>query len=232
MVNRKCTRHDRSSIWKFRQSGEVNPPLTDLHHRLLSLILVSLVGALPLIEFPRPRAISNKMIRTSAIVATIVVALRWHLRNIWPLARLLCLLWWHRRSELPLLLRRPKNQSSRRGITLWCSGRRIGNNPIPRWLRTRGSSRVLPLLLGGMRHNAVFLSQGHVDQLTESVGLYKVQALLEFGTQAPTEAVLFLGIIICVIPGILAQMIEILCVLQNCVGTLCKSQELVKLSLQ
>jgi hypothetical protein len=158
MVYRKCTRHDRSSIWKFCKSGEVNPSLTDLHHRLLSLILVSLGGALPLIGFLRPRAISDKMIRTSAIVAAIVVAFLWHLRNIWPLARLLCLLRGHRRSEPSLLLRRPKNQSSRRGIALWYSGRRIGNNPIPRWLSTRGPSRVLPLLLGIMRHNAVFLS--------------------------------------------------------------------------
>jgi hypothetical protein len=82
-----------------------------------------------------------------------------------------------------------------------------------------------------MCHNAVFLSQGHVDQLTESICLHKVQAFFEFGVQAPTKAVLFLGIIIGMIPCILAQMIEILCVLQNCAGTLCKSQEFVKLSL-
>jgi hypothetical protein len=83
-----------------------------------------------------------------------------------------------------------------------------------------------------MCHNAVFLSQGHVDQLTESSRPHKVQAFLEFGVQASAKTVLFLGIIICVIPCILAQMIEILCVLQNCIGTLGKSQELVKLSLQ
>jgi hypothetical protein len=80
------------------------------------------------------------------------------LLNIWPWARLLCLLQGHRRSEPSLLLRRPKNQSTRRSIALWCSGRRIGNNPIPRWLGTRGPSRVLPLLLGIMCHNTVFLS--------------------------------------------------------------------------
>jgi hypothetical protein len=83
-----------------------------------------------------------------------------------------------------------------------------------------------------MCHNAVFLSQGHVNQLTESVCLHKVQALFEFGAQAPAKTVLFLGIIICMIPCVLAQMIKILCVLQNGVGTLCKSQELIKLSLQ
>jgi hypothetical protein len=83
-----------------------------------------------------------------------------------------------------------------------------------------------------MCHNAVFLSQGHVDQLTESICLHKVQALFEFGVQASAETVLLLGIIICMIPCVLAQMIEILCVLQNCIGTLGKSQELVKLSLQ
>jgi hypothetical protein len=71
---------------------------------------------------------------------------------------LLCLLRGHRRSKPSLLLRRPKNQSTRWGIPLWCSGRRIGNNPIPRWLSARGSSRVLPLFLGIVRHNTILLS--------------------------------------------------------------------------
>jgi hypothetical protein len=158
MVNRKCTRHDGSSIWKFCQSSEINPSLTDLHHRLLALILVTLGKILPWIRFLGPRAISDEMIRTSAIVAAIIAAFLWHLLNIWPLARLLCLLRGHRRSKPSLLLRRPKNQSTRWGIALWCSGRRIGNNPIPRWLSARGSSRVLPLFLGIVRHNTIFLS--------------------------------------------------------------------------
>jgi hypothetical protein len=132
--------------------------LSNLHHRLFTLVLVTLSRALSGIRFLGPRTISDEMIRTSAIKAAIITASRWHLLNIWPWARLLCLLRGHRRSEPSLLLRRPKNQSSRWSIALWCPGRRIGNNPIPRWLSTRGSTRVLPLLLRRMRHNAVFLS--------------------------------------------------------------------------
>jgi hypothetical protein len=157
-VNRKCTRHDGSSIWKFCQSGEVNPSLPDLHYRLLALVLVTLSRALPWIRLLGPRTISDKMIRTPAIETAIIAASLWHLLNIWPLARLLCLLRGYRRSVPSLLLRRPENQSTHWGIALWCFGWRIGNNPIPRWLSTRGSSRVLPLFLGVMRHDAIFLS--------------------------------------------------------------------------
>jgi hypothetical protein len=71
---------------------------------------------------------------------------------------LLCLLRGYRRSVPSLLLGWPKNQSTRWGIPLGCFGRCIGNNPIPRWLSTRGSSRVLPLLLGIMCYDAIFLS--------------------------------------------------------------------------
>jgi hypothetical protein len=158
MVNRKCTRHDGSSIWKFCQSSEVNPSLTDLHYRLLALVLISLSRALPGIRLLGPRTISDEMIRTPAIEIAIIAASLWHLLNIWPRARWLCLLRRNGRSIPSLLLGWPENQSTRWGILPWCSERRVGNNPIPRWLSTRGSSRSLPLFLSMMCHDAIFLS--------------------------------------------------------------------------
>jgi hypothetical protein len=132
MVNRKCTRHDGSSIWKFCQSGEVNPYLPDLHHRLLAFVLVTLSRALPWIRFLGPRTIPDEMIRASAIETAIVAASLWHLLNIWPWARWLCLLRRNGRSIPSLLLGWPENQSARWGIPLRCSEWGIGNNPLPR----------------------------------------------------------------------------------------------------
>jgi hypothetical protein len=43
---------------------------------------------------------------------------------------LLFLLWRCRRSISSLLLGRPKNQSTKRGIPLWCSYLGVRNNPI------------------------------------------------------------------------------------------------------
>jgi hypothetical protein len=71
---------------------------------------------------------------------------------------LLRLLWRNRRSVPSLLLGRPENQSTSWGIPLRCSERCIGNNPIPRWLSTRGSSRSLSFLLSMMCYDAIFLS--------------------------------------------------------------------------
>jgi hypothetical protein len=46
------------------------------------------------------------------------------------------------------------------------------------------------------------------------------------------ESILFLGIIVCMISCILAQMIKVLCILQDCTGALSKCQEFIQLSLQ
>jgi hypothetical protein len=67
MVYKECTRHDRSSIRKFRKGGEINLPLADLHHRSFALVLVILTGTLPLIRFLELWTIFNEMIRTSAL---------------------------------------------------------------------------------------------------------------------------------------------------------------------
>jgi hypothetical protein len=87
MVNRECTRHDGSSIRKLCKGGEVNLSLSDLHHRFLALVLVTLSRTLPLIRFLGPRTISDEMIRTSLIETAIIAASLLHLLNIWPWAR-------------------------------------------------------------------------------------------------------------------------------------------------
>jgi hypothetical protein len=158
VVDRECTRHDGSSIRKLCKCSEINPSLPDLHHRFLALVLVTLGGTLPRIWFLGPRTITDKMIRTPAIEIVIIAVSLLHLLNIWPRARLLRLLQRNRRSVPSLLLGRPENQSTSWGISLRCSGRCVRNNPVPRWLSTRGSSRVLPLFLSMMCHDAIFLS--------------------------------------------------------------------------
>jgi len=64
-----------------------------------------------------------------------------------------------------------------------------------------------------MGSNTVLLSNGQVDQLIISVGLNKVQAFLELGSEATKKTVTFLGICISMMARILAQVIESLCIL-------------------
>jgi hypothetical protein len=67
MVNRECARHDGGSVQKFCKGGEVNSPLSNLHHWPLALALITLIGTLPLIRFLGLRTISDEVIRTPAI---------------------------------------------------------------------------------------------------------------------------------------------------------------------
>ena len=128
--------------------------------------------------------------------------------GIWPWAKLLRLLkdW---RSESSLLLRRPKNKSACWGISLWRSGWSVLHQTIPRWLSTQGSCWCLPLLLSTMCSNTVLLS----------IGLNQVQTFLELGIKATTKTVTFLGISICMMARILAQVIEDLYVLKHSAGS-------------
>ena len=89
------------------KSSEINSPLSDLHHLLLALALVVLVGVLPWIRLLGLRAILGEMGSTAAIETSIVAVPAIELWDIWPWAKLLRLLkdW---RSESSLLLRRPK----------------------------------------------------------------------------------------------------------------------------
>jgi hypothetical protein len=83
------TQHNRGSVREFRKGGEINPSLPDLHHWSFTLALVTLIGTLPLVRFPRPRTILDEMVRTPAIETAIIAAFWWSLLYIWPCAKLL-----------------------------------------------------------------------------------------------------------------------------------------------
>jgi len=78
-----------------------------------------------------------------------------------------------------------------------------------------------------MGSDAVLLSNCQVDQLIVGVGLNKVQAFLELGIEAMTKTVTLLGVSICMMARVLAQMIEVLCILKNSAGPLIQSQEFI-----
>jgi hypothetical protein len=75
------------------------------------------------------------------------------------------------------------------------------------------------------------LSDGHIDQLIESIGLYQVQSFLKFGVQASMEAISFAGVCIRMITRILAQVIKDLCILHDGAGSLSQIQKFIELSL-
>ena len=157
-MDRENTRHDWCSFEKLCKSSEINSPLSDLHHFLLALALVVLVGVLPWIRLLWLRAILGKMGSAAAIETSIVTVPAIELWGIWPWAKLLLLLLRHWRSESSLLLSRPKNKPARWGISLWRSGWSVLHQTIPRWLSTQGSCWCLPLLLSTMDNNTVLLS--------------------------------------------------------------------------
>ena len=76
-----------------------------------------------------------------------------------------------------------------------------------------------------MRCNAFVLSDGHIHQLIKTVGADKVETLLELGVKTTAETIPLLGIAVCMMTGVLAQVIENLCVLKHSVGSLRKRQE-------
>ena len=78
-----------------------------------------------------------------------------------------------------------------------------------------------------MRCNAIVLSDGHIFQLIEAVSMDKIETLLELGVKTTAETILFLGIAVCMMTGVLAQVIENLCVLKHSVGSLRKRQEFI-----
>jgi hypothetical protein len=64
------------------------------------------------------------------------------------------------------------------------------------------------------------LSNGHIDQLVESVYPHKIQSFSELGAQAMTKTIPLLGIGVCMITRILTQVIEDLCILHYGAGSL------------
>jgi hypothetical protein len=75
------------------------------------------------------------------------------------------------------------------------------------------------------------LSDGHIDQLIESISLYQIQSFLKFGVQASMEAISFAGVYIRMITRILAQVVEDLCILHDSAGSLSQIQKFIELSL-
>ena len=78
-----------------------------------------------------------------------------------------------------------------------------------------------------MHCNAIVLTDGHIHQLIKTVGANKIEMLLELGVKTTAETILFLGIAVCMMTGVLAQVIENLCVLKHSVGSLRKRQEFI-----
>ena len=78
-----------------------------------------------------------------------------------------------------------------------------------------------------MRCDAIVLSDGHIHQLIKTIGADKIETLLELGVKTTVEMILFLGIAVCMMTGVLAQVIENLCVLKHSVGSLRKRQEFI-----
>ena len=78
-----------------------------------------------------------------------------------------------------------------------------------------------------MRCNAIVLSDGHIYQLIKTVGANKVKTLLELGIKTTAETILLLGITVCMMTGVLAQVIEDLCILKHSAGSLSKPQEFI-----
>ena len=165
MMDRKCTRHNWCALRKFSKSSKIDFPLFDLHFLLFTLALVILIRILTLGRLLISGAIPGEVRRTSTSKAAVVTIHTVGLLKTWPWPRLLLLR--HMRSSYSLPLGWPENPSafrffSRWRISLWGPGNCILHQMIPRLLRTRGSSRCLPLLLSTMRCNAIVLSNGHI----------------------------------------------------------------------
>jgi hypothetical protein len=79
--------------------------------------------------------------------------------------------------------------------------------------------------------DAVFLSDGHVDQLIEIIGPYPIQSFFKFGVQASAKTISFAGITVRMVSRVLAQVVENLCVLHDGAGSLSQFQKFIELSL-
>jgi len=59
-----------------------------------------------------------------------------------------------------------------------------------------------------MRCNAIVLSNGHIHQLIKTVGADNIKTLLELGIKTMMETIMLLGISVCMMTSVLAQVIE------------------------
>jgi hypothetical protein len=159
---------------------------------------------LPLIWLPRLGAFSCKVARTPTIKATICIArTSWLLSNR-PWTSLLS----HRGSCNALLLWGPENPTPLLRGLLRSFRSSVLHQMIPLWRSTRGSCWCLPFLFGLVNHDAIFLSDGQVNQIIISAYLDSVQAVHELGTKASMETITLLSIGVNLIPRILKKVIE------------------------
>jgi hypothetical protein len=137
MVYRESTHHYWRTLRKFGESCEVHPPVANLYHLLLALVLVVQVGCLPLDRSSRLGAILNEMGWAAAIETTIVVVSLVGWREARPGALLLLLLGlWCRWSIESSLLGWPGYPSAWYIVSGRCSGSGVWDQLIPRRLRS------------------------------------------------------------------------------------------------
>jgi hypothetical protein len=79
--------------------------------------------------------------------------------------------------------------------------------------------------------DAVFLSDGHIDQFIEVISPYQIQSFFKFGVQASMKMISFAGISVCMITRVLAQVVQDLCILHDGAASLCQIQKFIELSL-
>jgi hypothetical protein len=109
----------------------------------------------------------------SSITSSWTVTIGW--RKARPRALLLGL--WCRWSIESSLLGRSGYPSTWLIVTGWGSGSSVLDQSVPLRLRCWGSHGCLPFLFCPVGWYAVLLSDGHIDQLIESVGLYQSRSL-------------------------------------------------------
>jgi hypothetical protein len=180
MVDRKYTRHYWCPFGEFGECGEVHPSLADLDHLPLALALAGWTGCLPLERFPRLRAIFDKVGRASTIETTIVALIDgWKAR---PRTLLLLLLklwcWW---SVESCLLGWSGYPSARQVASRQGSRGSARDQPIPWRLCSWRPCGCLSFLFCSVGWDAVFLSNGHVDQFIEIIGPYQIQSFFKLG---------------------------------------------------
>jgi hypothetical protein len=103
MVDRESTRHYWRTLGEFEESCEIHPPLADLYHLLLALVVR--FGCLTLERFSGLRKILNEVGRAAAVETTIIVVslVGWRKARPWALLLLLLGLWCRWPIELGLL---------------------------------------------------------------------------------------------------------------------------------
>jgi hypothetical protein len=79
--------------------------------------------------------------------------------------------------------------------------------------------------------DAVFLGDGHVNQLIKIISPYQIQSFFKFGVQSSAKMISFASITVHMVSCVLAQVVENLCVLHDGAGPLSQVQKFIELSL-